>query len=203
MQCHKRILKRSCSCKFQWWTCSWKYADATERASASRRHRLPDEETNGHGMIWHYWELNCGNTSAVEGRSVQDHTGQSRPWGSQHVLCECHLRVCQHECNVTSVFWSVAVHANFNGELVHGNMLMLLKGQVLQEDTDSQMRKQMDMAWYGTTENSTVVILLRLRVVLCKITLDNLGREVHNMFCVNVTLEFVSMNAMSQAYSEA
>ena len=31
------------------------------------------------------------------------------------------------------------------------------------------------------------------------ITLDNLGREVHNMFCVNVTLEFVGMNAMSPA----
>ena len=38
---------------------------------------------------------------------------------------------------------------------------------------------------------------LQLRVVLCKITLGNLGREVHNMFCVNVTLEFVRMNAMS------
>ena len=52
-----------------------------------------------------------------------------------------------------------------------------------------------------------LVDMLRLlncwELTLGKITLDNLGREVHNMFCVNVTLEFVSMNAMSQAFSEA
>ena len=52
-----------------------------------------------------------------------------------------------------------------------------------------------------------LVDMLRLlncwELTLGKITLDNLGREVHNMFCVNVTLEFVNMNAMSQAFSEA
>ena len=113
-ECHLRVCPHECNVTSVFWSivvhANLKHADATERANranASRRHRLPEIR-----KTWHYWELNCGNTSAVEGRSVQDHTGQSRPWGSQHVLCECHLRVCPHECNVTSVFWSIVVHAN-------------------------------------------------------------------------------------------
>ena len=137
----------------------------------------------------HYWELNCSDWFAVEGRSVQHRHRQSRPWHSHICQNECHLRVCQQKMQhckdlqrPSDILWNdVLMWYDFYCVLKHfqagpcGNSLQIYS------------------AWKCTTENSTAVIGLQLRVVLCNIVIGNLGRDIHAFVRGNVTLEFASI----------